>query len=216
MRGKDLLECMEYIDDALVQEALASAPDAHKIFRYKNNIFARWGIAAACVVVIGISAVTFWSHQNVREGQSGSAAENMAPPMARNASEGSPSGSSLTTGAAADTAAAADEGDAGYTETGKENAVSQDTAADAASASGGEDTVVQDMAEGAAVQEMAKEGKALMEEEAAKLEYGSISSHSQEFLQKWNLIHFRHRRNMDVYSVLQINFNFTRMEDYYE
>lgn len=62
MRGKDLLECMEHIDDALVEEALEPA-----VFPRKNTFNARWGMVAACVVVLGISASAFWFHRNVGE-----------------------------------------------------------------------------------------------------------------------------------------------------
>jgi len=79
MRGKDLLECMEYIDDALVEEALE--PTA---FPCRNNIIAKWSMAAACVVVLGISATAFWSHQNIREDHTESAGEDMASPAAMN------------------------------------------------------------------------------------------------------------------------------------
>lgn len=84
MRGKDLLECMEQIDDALVEEALEpTAFPRTKDFVAKwvrfpvpcltgssaqgQNKAAKWGMAAACVVVLGISAAAFWSHQNVKE-----------------------------------------------------------------------------------------------------------------------------------------------------
>lgn len=42
MRGKDLLECMEHIDDALIEEAL------HPVIAPRQHIrTARWGMAAA-------------------------------------------------------------------------------------------------------------------------------------------------------------------------
>ena len=57
MRGKDLLECIEQIDDALIEEAMEPAIVLYKDrSRYKSNIAVKWGMAAACVVVIGISA----------------------------------------------------------------------------------------------------------------------------------------------------------------
>ncbi len=60
MRGKDLLKCMEYIDDKLIEEALNPTIDLHK----NNFSTPKWGIVAAGIVVIGVSAATFWSHQN--------------------------------------------------------------------------------------------------------------------------------------------------------
>lgn len=60
MRGKDLLECMEHIDDALVEEALEPAA-----FPHRHNSIVRWGMAAACVVVVGVSVTAFWSHRNI-------------------------------------------------------------------------------------------------------------------------------------------------------
>lgn len=60
MRGKDLLECMEYIDDALIEEALNPT-----VVSYKNRSAAKWAMAVACMMAVGISATVFWSHQNV-------------------------------------------------------------------------------------------------------------------------------------------------------
>lgn len=60
MRGKDLLECMAYIDDALIEEALNP-----RIISHKGKPAAKWVMAVACVIVVGISATAFWSHQNV-------------------------------------------------------------------------------------------------------------------------------------------------------
>lgn len=60
MRGKDLLECMEYIDDALIEEALNPT-----VASYKNRSAAKWAMAVACMMAVGISATVFWSHQNV-------------------------------------------------------------------------------------------------------------------------------------------------------
>ncbi len=66
MRGKDLLECMEHIDDALIEEAL------HPVIAPRQHIrTARWGMAAACLFVAGISAAALWSHRNIREDDSG-------------------------------------------------------------------------------------------------------------------------------------------------
>ncbi len=81
MRGKDLLECVEQIDDALVEEALEPAAFSHRKNKLANLIrhsessrtggaahgkimAVRWGMAAACVAVLGISAAAFWSHRN--------------------------------------------------------------------------------------------------------------------------------------------------------
>lgn len=66
MRGKDLLECMEHIDDALIEEAL------NPVIAPRQNIrTAKWGMAAACLIVAGVSAATLWSHQNIKEEDSG-------------------------------------------------------------------------------------------------------------------------------------------------
>ncbi|MFG6368204.1 MAG: hypothetical protein K1W16_07205 [Lachnospiraceae bacterium] len=59
MRGKNLLECMQYIDDTLIEEALNPT-----IISYKDKPAIRWVMAVASVIVIGISVTTFWSHQN--------------------------------------------------------------------------------------------------------------------------------------------------------
>ena len=66
MRGKALLECMAYIDDKLIEEALnpPSIPHEKNLNeKNKNNIFKKWRMAAACVLVLGVSATAFWSHQ---------------------------------------------------------------------------------------------------------------------------------------------------------
>lgn len=54
MRGKDLLECMAYIDDALIEEALNP-----RIISHKGKPAAKWVMAVACVIVVGISATAF-------------------------------------------------------------------------------------------------------------------------------------------------------------
>lgn len=59
MRGKDLLECMEYIDDTLIEESLNPAGSPHN----KNSMVKNWSLAAACVIMLCISATAFWSHQ---------------------------------------------------------------------------------------------------------------------------------------------------------
>ena len=61
MRGKDLLESVGFIDDALVEEAL-NPPVLLR--RTHTNAVVRWGMAAACVVVIGVSGAAFWAHLN--------------------------------------------------------------------------------------------------------------------------------------------------------
>lgn len=53
---------MEYIDDALVEEALQPAA-----FPHRNRVVAKWGMMAACAAVIGISVTAFWFHQNIKE-----------------------------------------------------------------------------------------------------------------------------------------------------
>ncbi len=57
MRGKELLECMEYIDDTLIEEALNPT-----IVSHKNKPVLKWSMAVACAATI--SAITFWSYQN--------------------------------------------------------------------------------------------------------------------------------------------------------
>ena len=59
MRGKDLLECMEYIDDTLIEEALNPAGSPHN----RNSMVKNWSLAAACVIMLCIFATAFWSHQ---------------------------------------------------------------------------------------------------------------------------------------------------------
>lgn len=79
MRGKDLLECMEHIDDVLIEEALNPVI----VPRWnKNNMVIKWGMTAACVIVIGISATALWSHQNIKEDYSGSNDNGFAAQMA--------------------------------------------------------------------------------------------------------------------------------------
>ena len=100
MRGKDLLECMEPIDDALVEEALEPA-----VFPRRNAKAVKWGMAAACVVVLGISATAFWSHQNMKKMPIEHAGDTAAP---MSAAAGADSGSSgqLAEGAPTDAGAA--------------------------------------------------------------------------------------------------------------
>lgn len=63
MRGKDLLECMEYLDDTLIEEALNPAGSPYNKNAYKNSMVKKWSIAAACVIMLCISTTAFWSHQ---------------------------------------------------------------------------------------------------------------------------------------------------------
>ena len=78
MRGKDLLECMEQIDDVLVEEALEPAA-----FPRRKITASKWGMAAACAVVLAISATVFWPHQNGQnayiDDQDSGAADTAAP-----------------------------------------------------------------------------------------------------------------------------------------
>ncbi len=90
MRGKDLLECMEYIDDALIQEAL-EAP-ANVLYRNKTKRFGKWGVAAACIAMIGISVSAFWLHQDAQEEYSGNAGADTASPIAMDATVANDSG----------------------------------------------------------------------------------------------------------------------------
>lgn len=76
MRGKDLLECMEHIDDALIEEALNPV-----IVPRQNIRTAKWGMAAACLIVAGVSAATLWSHQNIKEEDSGGIENEIAMSM---------------------------------------------------------------------------------------------------------------------------------------
>lgn len=76
MRGKDLLECMEHIDDALIEEAL------HPVIAPRQHIrTARWGAVASCLFVAGISAAAFWSYWNIREEDSGGINNEVAMSM---------------------------------------------------------------------------------------------------------------------------------------
>ena len=59
MRGKDLLECIENIDDTLIEEAMNP-----KIVLHRSKAGAKCGMAAACVIMLCISGITFWAHQN--------------------------------------------------------------------------------------------------------------------------------------------------------
>lgn len=68
MRGKDLLESIEFIDDALVEEALNPSVSVR---RTHANTVVRWGMAAACVIVIGVSATAWLAHLSIIGGKGG-------------------------------------------------------------------------------------------------------------------------------------------------
>ena len=174
MRGKDLLECMEHIDDALIQEALEPAAYPHG-----TSFVVSWGMAAACVVVIGISATAFWAHQNISDKRFEVAGENTAAPMAMdtaaddNGSTGNASGSSLTAGAVAEDTledvAGMEQTAHKDSESGMDNQISEDISAESASGR-----------ENAAVQELEEKVKELAEEESTKLKYTIISDYYDE------------------------------------
>lgn len=77
MRGKDLLECMEYIDDALIQEALESPPNVRR--KNRTNLSAKWGFAAACIAMVSITAAVFWPHQNIQNHSESMGADTASP-----------------------------------------------------------------------------------------------------------------------------------------
>lgn len=190
MRGKDLLECIEQIDDALVEEAMEPAIVLCKDRKwYKNNIAVKWGMAAACVVVIGVSVTALWSHQNISE-------EHIPSPMALDTTGSDDTDSlsldSLTAGAVTeDNQADADEmrGDNaiykspdGYYGEGSDNTAGQGAAADR-----GDDIVdgdpVADAASGkesAMVRELEKAMTQSEDEDIAKLNYTIISGYYGE------------------------------------
>lgn len=180
MRGKDLLECMEYIDDALIQEAL----EPMTVVPHRKHLVAKWGMVAACIVVIGISATAFWSHQNVKNGQMESAGDTTSPAAMNTAANDdsavSLSEDSLTAGAVAENAQAGDNkicslpdaneySEAGSASDSGNDAMSQSTAADAMSGK-----------ENARVEEMKAELELQDEEETAKLAYTIISDYYDE------------------------------------
>ncbi len=126
MRGKDLLECMEQIDDVLVEEALEPAAFSArnhllaKLSRFLvpgrtggadhgNNKAAKWGMAAACVIVLGVSTAAFWSHQNAKRMPDGNARDMASPMSAATDADGgvagqAPEDGALSAGNAADDA----------------------------------------------------------------------------------------------------------------
>ena len=158
MRGKDLLECMEYIDDALVEEALQPAA-----FPRRNRVMAKWGMMAACAVVIGISATAFWYHQNIKEARIESQVEGIA--------------AADDSGSADDTkdqmtAAGAGDGMAGgvySSDSSADSAVSGDSSAGSTD-SGGMDTFTQDIIadNAASVEQNAEAGRQEGSVESAK------------------------------------------------
>lgn len=160
MRGKDLLECMEYIDDALVEEALQPAA-----FPRRNRVMAKWGMMAACAVVIGISATAFWYHQNIKEARIESQVEGTAAAV-------DDSGSADDTKDQM-TAAGAGDGMAGSAVSGDSSAGSTD--------SGGMDTFTQDIIadNAASVEQNAEAGR----------QEGSVESAKEGSLRKQNNVH---------------------------
>lgn len=122
MRGKDLLECMEYIDDALVEEAQQPAA-----FPHRNRVVAKWGMMAACAAVIGISATAFWSHQNIKEARIESQVEGTA--AAADDSADDAKDQTTAAGAGDGMAGGVDSGDssAGSTDSGDSSADSTDS-----------------------------------------------------------------------------------------
>ncbi|MDE6365010.1 MAG: hypothetical protein K2L86_12255 [Lachnospiraceae bacterium] len=63
MRGKDLLKCMEYMDDILIEEALNPTEIWHGKNMYTKSTVMKWSMAAACVLVVSVSATVFWAQQ---------------------------------------------------------------------------------------------------------------------------------------------------------
>ena len=169
MRGKDLLECMEYIDDALIEEALEPAA-----FSRRNNIVAKWGMAAACVAVIGISATAFWSHQNLKINQeSASGTTSQMDMNAASDNAGSLQDNAVTTDTVAEGIAyeeAADEV-SGVNDAGGAGDIRQSTAEDATASK--ENAEIQDMGN-------LEERKELIEEETEKQKYTIISDYYDE------------------------------------
>lgn len=133
MRGKDMLECMEQIDDALVEEALEPVA-----FPRTKDIVAKWSMAAACVVVLGISAAAFWSYQNMKEAriESQDAADTASPQTVMDTAATADSGSTdgMAAGAQNDAMTAGAGGNTESSATaGEVQAVRQSSAEDAAS-----------------------------------------------------------------------------------
>lgn len=140
MRGKDLLECMEQIDDALVEEALDPAA-----FPRRKITASKWGMAAACAVVLAISATVFWPHQNGQEAyiddQDSGAADTAAPPLAEDTAATNDTGGGNTAAASVQDGstmtAGASEGAEGSAVSGDKEHVRQNSAEDAAASKEG-------------------------------------------------------------------------------
>lgn len=193
MRGKDLLECIEQIDDALVEEAMdpAAVPCRDRT-RESKNIFVKWGMAAACVIVIGVSATAFWSHQDIKEGQSGGVGDTAAPiaMTGSNNSTDSPSEGSLTAGAVAENAqadAAADSDMDSFDNSASSELCALPTAEEASRSDSGNDSVSRDStadaASGAESTDVKDQGiveELKLEKETAKLAYTIISDYYDE------------------------------------
>ncbi|MBO5033515.1 MAG: hypothetical protein J6D08_16820 [Lachnospiraceae bacterium] len=58
MTGKDLLEDIGYISDALIEEAVSGQPGN----RRQNLSYQRWGKMAACAAAAAVSAAVIWTH----------------------------------------------------------------------------------------------------------------------------------------------------------
>lgn len=102
MRGKDLLECIEYIDDVLVEEAL-NPPDIKQ--KNRKLVIVRWSMAAACIMVIGISATALWSHHNINKDH----IKNLSAPITSEPATDIPVNANTTNGSSQLAGAVADE-----------------------------------------------------------------------------------------------------------
>jgi hypothetical protein len=118
---------MEYIDDALVEEALQPAA-----FPRRNRVMAKWGMMAACAVVIGISATAFWYHQNIKEARIESQVEGTAAAVDDSGSADDTKDQMTAAGAGDGMAGSAVSGDssAGSTDSGGMDTFTQDIIAD--------------------------------------------------------------------------------------
>ena len=186
MRGKDLLECMEYIEDALVEEALEPM-----VFPRRNNTVTKWGMAAACVLVISISATAFWSHQGSKEERIENTGDTASPIIMDHSDADRISEGSLAAGAIPEDPPAGvndaggsdnsallelcelptveDLSGAGSGSARGNDAVSQNSAADAAS-----------ITDNIAAKDQEKEVKTEAAEQAEKISYTVISSYYGE------------------------------------
>ncbi len=118
---------MEYIDDALVEEALQPAA-----FPRRNRVMAKWGMMAACAAVIGISATAFWYHQNIKEARIESQVEGTAAAVDDSGSADDTKDQMTAAGAGDGMAGSAVSGDssAGSTDSGGMDTFTQDIIAD--------------------------------------------------------------------------------------